>query len=218
MTGQADTGALHYTAPCDPQWHLHRTDMAATAVRHSVPVALKVRHAGHGTGRYEATLAPYYSVSHLVTPPEMFGWNCWRDSLARRHGRHLPVLRGHKSDAPIGHAEAFDDRRDGLHATLVIKDDDTLDAIGRGVLTGVSVGFKMLDFETTKENVRIVTRAELAEASVVSVPAYHAAGINGPAAPDPAELVKRDAADWQVRRMDLEYRLKYRYPTKVRGA
>jgi len=157
-------------------------------LHHTIPVALdepQLRHAGHGTRRYPALVAPYYRVSYLVVPPEQFAYGAWTASLERRAGHPVPLLRQHVHTNPIGQVVDLHDDTDGLHGVLVLADNDAgaaaLDQIQTGAITGCSVGFNPITWTDGPDKVRTITAAELGEISLVGVPAYPSAGIIPPA-------------------------------------
>lgn len=132
--------------------------------------------------RIEGIAVPYDTWARVPGGWERFTRGAFTDSIATNP--RVPLLASHDADRwPIGIAEQFDDRPDGLHVVWRIDVDDpaaaeALRKVEDGYLTGLSIGF-MPDYRTDdltvdRDGMAWITRhtARLLEVSLVSTPAY----------------------------------------------
>ncbi|MBO0691608.1 MAG: HK97 family phage prohead protease [Acidimicrobiaceae bacterium] len=207
------TGDLHYTTTVPSGAHI--ADASRTLQR-SAPADLNVlelRHAGHGTRRFDGLVCPAYRTTYLTKPPERFIVGAWQKSLNRRGGQPCPLLRGHNHQASLGIVEHLRDGSGGLTGEVVLRDDrlgdEALQEIECGAMRGLSVGFVPIRQEIIG-GINTVFEAELGEISLVITAAYSSAAIRLPK-PDPPALAaaRAAAADWRLRKLQLEDLMKH---------
>src|SRR5690606_408334 len=99
---------------------------------------------------------------------------------AVRVASRLPLMDTHNQGSVssiLGYADNFRFEGGRLFATLHIRDDHAFDLVADGILTGISIGYRVRKFTDsprdarTGQLVRTVTRLEIVEVSLVAVPA-----------------------------------------------
>ena len=134
----------------------------------------QVQVAGIDEGVLRATLFKYGNVDDQG---DIMVKGCYDDWLARNEGRPLPMLKGHDVSAwPIGSWEEIKSDDEGLKAIGRLAIEENPDAataakmIKAGLVTGVSVGFRMFAGKAVTRSGggmgRNITGAELMEASI----------------------------------------------------
>ncbi len=98
------------------------------------------------------------------------------------HKNDVKLLWQHDSSKPIGKIQTLEQNEFGLKIEAKIFDTvqlgkEAITLIKEGVLNNLSVGFKMLDYYYNQEGVKIISKAELLEVSVVTFPANKKAHI-----------------------------------------
>lgn len=131
----------------------------------------------------EGVVAPYGEDTYLTGDPggERMIRGCFAKSIQQR-GDKIPLLVGHDHTAPaVGMSRAWHDTDDGLIGTFTIKQgtkgDETLDDVGGGYLSALSVGFEPLTETRGRDGVLEVRDARLLEVSLVTVAAYDGAKV-----------------------------------------
>lgn len=151
----------------------------------------------------------------------------------RRAQPSLPLLFNHNPDQLIGHVEnvrVFGGRlRGSLHLSDNQRGTDTLAAIRDGSARSLSIGYRVSELDESRRpeessdgiGMFTVTRWELLEASIVSVPADPSVGIQGRSTRAQGQLdlstVRRDAKAQNLRAIYREYLEKVDLPPAVRA-
>jgi HK97 family phage prohead protease len=115
----------------------------------------------------------------------------YRESFAPRAFERSVRERGHKVKLhaqhdtrrlPIGKAEGFEERAEGLHGSFYVpatrEGDDALELVDSGVVDSFSVSFVPVR-QLNRDGVTVRTEAGLREVSLVGMPAYAGAAIAG---------------------------------------
>ena len=139
-------------------------------------------------------VAPYDETSYLVPDPrgERIRRGAFRKSLQERASKIL-LFRNHDHSRSMGRSKSFEDTDDGLVGTFSIHagtaGDDFIEEVRNGYLSGLSVGFLVLDREVHRDGdgAREIREAKLLEVSAVGMPAYESAGMLARDATNPTD-------------------------------
>lgn len=130
---------------------------------------------------YASVFGVVDSYNEIVAP------GAFIDSLADRKakGRRLPILWQHRTDMPIGYYEVVREDEKGLYVEgyLLVKDvalaREAFALMKSGVVTGLSIGYWVRESSyDEKTGVRTLTKLDLEEVSVVTMPANDEARID----------------------------------------
>ncbi|MDX1949586.1 MAG: HK97 family phage prohead protease [Rickettsiales bacterium] len=102
------------------------------------------------------------------------------DSLMREN--NIKLLWQHRADEPIGIITHIEEDEMGLfvEGKLLLEVERAREAyalLKSGVLRGLSIGFRVTDFEINESNIRLIKSADLFEISLVTFPANESAKI-----------------------------------------
>jgi HK97 family phage prohead protease len=167
------TGEIELTEPV--RAFLRREHGRATPVRHRDFSLIRVR-ADAGSERIIGMGAIYNAppypigggVSEVIAPGAF-------DASLNARGSVLPIFSAHDWKQPIGHATATS-TREGLEIEAVPylttdRGRAVYEAAKAGALSGMSVGFYPVEIDTSTRGVDRITKADLAEVSLVVRPA-----------------------------------------------
>lgn len=123
----------------------------------------------------ELTIEGFASTDDKDRTWDIIPGTTWADPEAKANYLKNPiVLAYHDHKQPIGVCESLEVKQGGLYVRIKLQrslNEKVFDAVKSGVIKSFSVGFKMLDIEYDKgEDAYIITKLELVEISVVSVP------------------------------------------------
>lgn len=160
----------------------------------AVPFELK---AGEKTGQFSGLGAAFGNVDH---GGDMIEPGAFKNSLKRieAKGTKVPVLWQHDWREPLGHWESLKETNSGLHGDgILLTETDPLalrayGLIKAGSVSGLSIGYRTLDFEYEEihgKQVRVLKELELHEVSVVTFPMNEDARIDAVKA---SEMTERD--------------------------
>lgn len=151
-------------------------------------LAMELRGADMDARTITGTVVPYDEVSYLVPDPsgERIARGAFAKSIRQRADR-VPLFRNHEHGVMLGSSRSWADGADGLTAVFGVRPgqlgDEVLEEVRGGWLPGLSVGFRALTRARGQDGVTEVREAQLAEVSLVTIPAYEGA------------LVTREASD-----------------------
>ena len=111
------------------------------------------------------------------------------DPLGLAFDKQVPLLFAHKHDQPVGIAKLDQPSEDGVTFSAALakiaqpgelksRIDDVWQMVKAGLIRGVSIGFKALEFSYMKDGGVHFTKGEVVELSLVSVPANRDASIH----------------------------------------
>lgn len=136
-------------------------------------------------GTFTAIASHHDSTAYGERGPTRFARGAFKESL-EEHGGKFPLLWQHRQDQPVGVAH-LEEASDGLMLRGVLADEVTRAKEARalmkmGAISGVSIGFTAEEARyekhgAKKEQIRIVEKAKLAEASIVTFPADNRARV-----------------------------------------
>ena len=165
-------------------------------------------------GRIQAWLARYGNVDDQG---DVFLPGAFSDWLAANGDKPIPILKGHNiSEFPLGVWNSFEETPEGLKATGELALDDNPDAqvaanmIKKGIVFGVSVGFKIKEATPTRrlegKYGRDIKAAWLEEASITPFKPSNSQTTITSLDEEPADTIFKGAgsADEQGRR-EAEY-------------
>ena len=123
----------------------------------------------------ELTIEGFASTDDKDRTWDIIPGTTWADPEAQANYLKNPiVLAYHDHKQPIGVCESLEVKQGGLYVRIKLQrslNEKVFDAVKSGVIKSFSVGFRMLDIEYDKgEDAYIITKLELVEISVVSVP------------------------------------------------
>src|SRR4051812_19009426 len=137
------------------------------------------------TGTFEG----YASVFNVVdSVHDKIAPGAFRDSLAQYHkeGRFPPLLWQHAAEEPIGAWREMHEDSHGLFVKgdLFINDialaKEAYKLLKENVVTGLSIGYRTKEFHREQKNgVRVLTKLDLLEVSLVTFPANEMARVTG---------------------------------------
>lgn len=141
------------------------------SARYEIKADLSVNEAGAITG----IAWPFGSADRVG---DMFTKGAFASAKAP-----LPMLFGHNPDSPIGVWSEITERSDGLHVKGQLLIDDVAKAkearalVRSGAMTGISIGFITMKSAPRRGGGRDISRAELVEISLVTVPSHPGARV-----------------------------------------
>lgn len=155
-------------------------------LQRSRPADLEVRGDGRTvTGICVPFDAPTEVTDLARTYTETFRRGAFVRTLAERGARRVKFLANHDSKAwPIGRADVLREDAAGLYGEFRVPNtqagDDVLELIREGVLDGLSIGFRPMRDQWTRDR-SAVDRLEvrLDEVSLVAYPAYDLGRVSG---------------------------------------
>lgn len=162
-------------------------------------LAMELRGADLDARTITGTVVPYDEVSYLV--PDPAGERIARGAFAksvRQRGDRIPLFRNHDHGTMLGSSRSWADATDGLTGVFRVRPgelgDAVLEEVRDGWLPGLSVGFRALTRTRGGDGVTEVREAQLAEVSLVTIPAYDSALVTREAQPAPSQL--EEAVAW----------------------
>jgi HK97 family phage prohead protease len=152
------------------------------------PEFLSAGLAPEADGSFAGLASVFGSTAHGAKGPTRFSRGAFVETLAVSGGR-IPLLWQHDQSRPVGVARATETDR-GLEIVGKITTTSSLGAdvwalLRDGAVTGLSIGFEVLDSRPMKlsdgSSVRLVSKANLHEVSLVTFPADPKARVSAPA-------------------------------------
>lgn len=186
---------------------------APTVVLRSVDFELMLRDGGPGDGRtLIGRLVPYGRASEVDDGDgrrpyrERFVKGAFERQLRSGQHRQVALFAQHvrsNDRLPLARADRLFDEPDGLFGSFPMPHttaaDDALELVRSGVVTGLSVGFRLLDGGSRRGTDGVIERrrAHVDHVALTHSPAYEGAEVVALRAAGGVELAGRPLATWQ---------------------